>query len=101
MKDRPVLRESGEDLAEIAEALHVSPSYLHATFKRSVGATPARIVTARRIDKAKRLIAAGEKSMLEIALEVGFCSQSHFNKVFLKECGITPATYKKELGVSY
>ena len=88
-------------LAEIAEALHVSPSYLHATFKRSVGATPAQIVTARRIDKAKRLIAAGEKSMLEIALEVGFCSQSHFNKVFLKECGITPATYKKELGRSY
>ena len=88
-------------LAEIAEALHVSPSYLHATFKRSVGATPAQVVTARRIDKAKRLIAAGEKSMLEIALEVGFCSQSHFNKVFLKECGITPATYKKELGRSY
>lgn len=88
-------------LAEIAAALHVSPSYLHATFKRSVGATPAQIVTARRIDRAKSLISAGEKSMLEIALELGFCSQSHFNKVFLKECGITPATYKKEIGRSY
>ena len=88
-------------LPEIAEALHVSPSYLHASFKKAVGTTPARLITARRIDRAKRLIAAGEKSMLEIALSVGFCSQSHFNKVFLKECGITPATYKKELGVSY
>ena len=88
-------------LSEIAEALHVSPGHLHATFKRSIGTTPAHLITTRRIDKAKRLIAAGEKSMLEIALEVGFCSQSHFNKVFLKECGITPAEYRKDLGKSY
>lgn len=88
-------------LGEIAEALHVSPSYLHALFKRSVGMTPARLVTLRRIDRAKSLISAGEKSMLEIALEVGFCSQSHFNKVFLKECGVTPATYRKSLAEDY
>ena len=88
-------------LGEISEALHVSPSYLHALFKRSVGMTPARLVTLRRIDRAKNLISAGEKSMLEIALEVGFCSQSHFNKVFLRECGITPAAYRKSLAEDY
>ena len=88
-------------LSEIAAALHVSASYLHAVFKRSVGITPTRLITIRRLDRAKRLISAGEKSMLEIALEVGFCSQSHFNKVFLKECGITPAEYRKDLGKSY
>ncbi len=88
-------------LSEIAAALHVSASYLHAVFKRSVGITPARLVTLRRIDRAKSLISAGEKSMLEIALELGFCSQSHFNKVFLRECGVTPATYRKTLGESY
>ena len=88
-------------LSEIAAALHVSASYLHAVFKQSVGITPARLVTLRRIDRAKSLISAGEKSMLEIALELGFCSQSHFNKVFLRECGITPATYRKTLGESY
>ena len=88
-------------LSEIASALHVSASYLHTVFKRSVGITPARLVTLRRIDRAKSLISAGEKSMLEIALELGFCSQSHFNKVFLRECGITPAAYRKSLGESY
>ena len=88
-------------LTEIAEALHVSPSYLHAIFKKNVGITPARLVTMRRLDRAKSLISAGEKSMLEIALEVGFCSQSHFNKVFLRNCGITPATYKRNLGKGY
>ena len=88
-------------LSEIAEALHVSASYLHAVFRQCVGITPARLVTIRRIDRAKSLISAGEKSMLEIALEVGFCSQSHFNKVFLRECGITPAAYRKSLAKSY
>ena len=88
-------------LSEIAAALHVSPSYLHALFKRSVGMTPAKLVTLRRIDRAKRMIGSGERSMLEIALAVGFCSQSHFNKVFLKECGITPAAYRKSLAEDY
>lgn len=88
-------------LSEIAEALHVSPGYLQRIFKASVGITPARLVTVRRIDRAKSLISAGEKSMLEIALEVGFCSQSHFNKIFLRECGITPAAYRKALAKNY
>jgi len=88
-------------LSEIASALHVSASYLHAVFKESVGITPARLVTLRRIDRAKSLISAGEKSMLEIALELGFCSQSHFNKVFLRECGVTPAAYRKSLAEDY
>ena len=91
----------GITLSEIAEALHVSPSYLHTVFKQSVGMTPQRLVTIKRIDRAKRMISAGEKSMLEIALEVGFCSQSHFNKVFLRECKMTPAAYRKTLGDSY
>ncbi|MBP3397122.1 MAG: helix-turn-helix transcriptional regulator [Clostridia bacterium] len=49
----------------------------------------------RRIEQARRLISAGDKSMLEIALELGFCSQSHFNKVFKKETGMTPAAYRR------
>ena len=88
-------------LAELSEALHVSKSYLHAVFKNSIGMTPQRLITIKRIDSAKRMISAGEKTMLEIALEIGFCSQSHFNKVFLRECGMTPAAYKKTLGSSY
>lgn len=84
-------------LRAIAAALHVSPNYLHAVFSREVGVTPFAYVTSQRVRRAKRLIAAGEKTMQEIALEVGFCSQSHFNKVFKEQTGSTPAAYRRRL----
>ncbi len=84
-------------LKTVAAALHVSPNYLHSVFLREVGVTPFTYVTDKRVRRAKRLIAAGEKPMQEIALEVGFCSQSHFNKVFKEHTGMTPATYRRRL----
>ena len=58
-------------------------------------------MTDKRVRRAKRLIAAGERSMLEIALETGFCSQSHFNKVFREATGFTPAAYRRRLLEQY
>ncbi len=81
----------------IAAALNLSPNYLHSIFKKATGKTPFAYVTTLRIEQARRLILAGEKSMLEIALETGFCSQSHFNRVFKAETGETPVAYRKKL----
>ncbi|MBQ9099214.1 MAG: helix-turn-helix transcriptional regulator [Clostridia bacterium] len=88
-------------LKTIAHDLHVSPNYLHTVFRQSVGMTPFELVTARRIDKAKKLIMAGEHTMLEIAQATGFCSQSHFNKVFKSVTGQTPIAYRRSLLEQY
>lgn len=88
-------------LRDVAAVLHVSPNYLHSVFLREVGMTPYAFVTDKRIRRAKRLIAAGERSMLEIATETGFCSQSHFNKVFKQSTGYTPAAYRRRLLEQY
>jgi AraC-like DNA-binding protein len=84
-------------LRDIAEAVNVSPNYLHTAFKEAFGETPYAYVTRKRIEKAKRLIAAGRESMLTIALETGFCSQSHFNKVFKAHTGMTPKEYRNSI----
>jgi len=88
-------------LSEIAQAVNISPNHLHRVFTDAIGMTPYEYVIKKRIEKAKKLIMAGEKSMLEIALEIGFCSQSHFNKVFRKVTGKTPVEYRKELLSQY
>ena len=84
-------------LKTVSNALHVSPNYLHTVFLKQVGVTPYDYVTGERIRRAKRLIAAGERSICEIALGVGFCSQSHFSKVFKEQTGQTPAAYRRRL----
>ena len=88
-------------LSEIAGCVHVSPNYLHTLFKSVTGQTPFEYVTERRINKAKRLIMAGELTLLEVALACGFCSQSHFNKVFRECTGQTPAAYRRTLAEKY
>ena len=84
-------------LTRVAGHLHISTGYLHTSFLRSTGCTPYEYVTQKRIDKAKKMILMGEASMAQIALETGFCSQSHFGSVFKKATGLTPAQYKKQL----
>lgn len=84
-------------LSEIAEAVHLSANHLHKIFGESEGCTPYEYVTEKRIEKAKTLILMGEYSLAQVALETGFCSQSHFTAVFKKSTGQTPAQYRKQL----
>ena len=84
-------------LSEIAEAVHLSPNHLHRVFVESEGCTPYEYVTQKRIEKAKTLILMGEHSLAQVALETGFCSQSHFTAIFKKHTGKTPAQYRKQL----
>lgn len=88
-------------LSRIAEALNVSPNYLHGVFRKHIGLTPLEYVTQKRIERAKKLIVGGERTMLEIAMELGFCSQSHFNKLFKQIVGVTPIEYRKSLWEQY
>ncbi len=88
-------------LKHIADALNISPNHLHSVFTRHMGITPFEYMTQKRIERAKKLIMAGEKTMLEIAMDIGFCSQSHFNKVFKEKTGTTPIEYRGSLWQQY
>ena len=88
-------------LNALAEAVNISPNHLQAVFTKNVGISPSKYLTVIRVEKAKKLLMSGEKSLLEIALETGFCSQSHFTKVFKEQTGKTPSLYQKELLEKY
>lgn len=88
-------------LSEIAGHIHISPNYLHTLFTEQTGITPFSYVTEKRVELAKRMILAGNNTLLEIALETGFSSQSHFNKIFKKKTGYTPAEYRRKITAEY
>ena len=83
-------------LNKIAEMVKVTPNYLQTVFTKAFGISPYRYTIFKRIEKAKKMIKIGEKSMLDIALETGFCSQSHFNRIFKNHTGKTPSEYRSE-----
>ncbi|TVU89454.1 helix-turn-helix domain-containing protein [Vreelandella titanicae] len=52
-------------------------------------------VTARRVEAAGQCMLCSESSLSEIALSHGFCDQSHFSRVFKRETGLSPQTWRK------
>jgi AraC family transcriptional regulator len=81
-------------LAAMADVAGMNPFYFARAFRRQFGETPHRFVLRRRIDRAKRLLRETETQMVEIALNCGFASQSHFASVFHRQVGVTPSQYR-------
>ncbi len=73
-------------LEEIAEHCRISKYALIKQFKHQLHTTPIQYLTNLRIRKAVHLLRDTNKTMDEIAQDVGFTSGNYFNKVFKKSC---------------
>jgi AraC-like DNA-binding protein len=62
-------------------------------FEKAVGITPHKWLTQLRLEKACQLMRNSDKNIVEIATEVGFFDQSHFNRAFKALYGVAPSCY--------
>ena len=82
-------------LADIAKAAYLSVSRLAHLFKEQMGITIIDYLTSVRIDHAKRLLLATEKSCSIICFEVGYNNQSYFTRIFKETVGMTPRQFRE------
>jgi AraC-like DNA-binding protein len=82
----------GVSLHELAQHVALSPYYFLRVFRAEVGMPPYAYLESMRIRHAQRLIETG-KPLAEVAIEVGFSSQSHMTRHFKKIIGATPGQY--------
>lgn len=82
-------------LAAMAQVAGMTPSSFVRSFKRSTGLTPHRFVVEQRVLAARKLLATSDLPLVEIALAVGFSSQSHFGVAFRAVTGESPARYRR------
>lgn len=81
-------------LNKLCEVSGVSRQYLCLLFRENLGTRPMEYIAKRRIQTAKELLTAGNKSIEEIAEETGFCQSSYFCKLFKRYEGITPSQFR-------
>lgn len=81
-------------LSDLAKIAGMSKSHFSRTFKKTTGLSPSQHFIRMRMAKARQLLRETEMSMIEIALEVGYSSPSHFAQVFRREVGVPPTDYR-------
>ncbi|WP_417383398.1 helix-turn-helix domain-containing protein [Gimesia sp.] len=80
-------------LADLASIAHLSEFHFARLFKKTTGLPPYQFVIHQRVERAKRLIAAGQLSLAQIAIDVGFNDQSQLNRHFKRFVGVTPKRF--------
>jgi AraC family transcriptional regulator len=83
-------------LHAMAAEVEISPLYLARAFKAAVGESPHQYVLARRIERARELLRNTNMPVVDVAMAVGFSSQSHLSHWFLRQVGVSPGAYRRQ-----
>ncbi|GLQ48561.1 helix-turn-helix domain-containing protein [Dyella flava] len=83
-------------LADLAKVASLSPMHFAARFRQATGHRPHEYLLLRRIERAKNLLLCPSVSLIDIALEVGFRTQSHFTTVFKRYVGQAPSYWRNQ-----
>lgn len=84
-------------LERAASEACLSPFHFHRVFAGTFGETPHELLTKRRIDESKRLLASASLTVTEVCLEVGYSSLGSFSSRFRTHVGCTPTEYQREM----
>ena len=84
-------------LADLARLFGMSPSHFAKKFRNSTGLSLQRFVNRRRLQASMTLLRADSKKLSQIALDLGFSSQSHFTRLFSELTGFTPASFRRQI----
>ena len=88
--------ESGISVEEVAKNAGFSIDYFNRIFLSHTGFTVTAYINYIRLKQAAYLLRTTDKSVLDIALEIGYDSHEGFTKAFKKKYGVAPSEYRTD-----
>jgi AraC-like DNA-binding protein len=83
------------DLDRAAREASLSPFHFLRLFAKALGVTPHQYLVRSRLRRAARLLAEHERSVTDIALDVGFADLSNFVRTFHRAAGVSPGGFRQ------
>ena len=83
------------DIPHLAAMCNMSVTTFRKRFFHHTGLLPVQYISNYRLKVAIALLQNSREQIVRIAIKSGFTTLSHFNRVFKKEIGISPAEYRK------
>jgi LacI family transcriptional regulator len=84
-------------VADVLNSVPISRRVLEQRFQKYLGRSPAAEIRRVRVEKAKRMLADSDRSMTGIAAACGFEHPEVLTRVFRRQEGITPSTFRKQI----
>lgn len=84
----------GQD--DVARAIGAETRTLQSRFRKVLDRPIAATIRQVRIERAKRELVQSDRSMQEIARDVGFGEPARMNEVFRRELDVTPSEYRRQ-----
>lgn len=83
------------DIDTLAGLSYLSKDHFIRLFKSEMKTTPLQYIVKKKIEKAQLLLITKDLAIKEIAYTLGYDNYSYFIKLFKKQTGLTPQTYKE------
>ena len=81
----------------LASELKISSSSLYRKLKSATGSSTAELIRTIRIKRAAQFLADKQRTITEIAYDIGFNDLKHFRTVFQKHFGCSPSEFRRKL----
>ena len=82
---------------QLAEIENYNATYYSDWFKQQTGVSPSMYLRYIRINRAKELLEETDYTVMDIAVMVGYSSNSTFTRAFHSVAGMTPKEYREEI----
>ena len=92
--------EGGYSVSELAYAAGVRRESFSRSIHRATGLPPSSYLHCLRLEYGRFLLQEG-RSIAEAAIASGYVDQSHFHRMFVKYCSVTPGNYRKNQSHPY
>ncbi len=97
LEKEKIYRQNELRLADLAKALGISTHHLSQIINEEKKQNFFDYINSYRVREAKeKIVKERNKTLLEIAYEVGFNSKNSFNSAFKKQVGMTPSAFRKK-----
>ena len=84
-------------LDTLSDELNISKNHIITSFRKETNMTPMAYLRKIRLQQASILLSGTNLSVQEISMSVGIPDSNYFIKLFKKEYGTTPYSYRKQL----
>ncbi len=85
------------NITDCAKYCNMSETHFSRKFKEIMGVSPQQFMTNAKLERAQQLLFYTDKSISNIAIEVGYEDPNYFSRIFKKHFNVTPKEYRDSI----